>query len=220
MDNFSDSMQETEPGSIGPRKRSHSTSRNKAQSGKPDKPEKPSREHTSWGKELWDWARTLIVAVAIVLLFHFFVFNLSTVEGHSMEPTLYEKEWLFVNKYSYRFGSPHLGDVIILKDPSAGADKKEFLVKRIVGVPGDKIEIRSGQLYRNGELVVERFTDTAIEDIDYGPFVVENDRYFVMGDNRHARASRDSRSFGTVPASMIRGRADYILWPITKLNTL
>jgi len=216
MDNYSDSLQETEHASVGSRKRSQSTDMSK----KPVKPQKPSRETAGWIKEVWDWSRTLIVAVAIVLLFHFFVFNLSTVEGQSMEPTLYEKEWLFVNKYSYRFGSPKLGDVIILKDPTEGADKKEFLVKRIVGVPGDKIEIRSGQLYRNGELIIERFTDTAIEDIDYGPFVVEKDRYFVMGDNRHARASRDSRSFGTVPDTLIRGRADYILWPITKLNTL
>ncbi|GGD87598.1 signal peptidase I [Paenibacillus nasutitermitis] len=217
MDNYSDTLQEAEQASVGSRKRSKSSS---IDTGKPVKPQKPSREKSGWVKEVWDWSRTLIAAVAIVLLFHFFVFNLSTVEGQSMEPTLYEKEWLFVNKYSYRFGSPQLGDVIILKDPAEGSEKKEYLVKRIVGVPGDKIEIRTGQLYRNGELVVERFTDTVIEDIDYGPFVVEKDRYFVMGDNRHARASRDSRSFGTVPETMIRGRADYILWPITKLNSL
>ncbi|QYR21206.1 signal peptidase I [Paenibacillus sp. sptzw28] len=218
MDNHPDSLQGTEPASFEPRKRSHAAVKSSIR--KTGKPEKRTGKKSDWRKELWDWLRTLVIAVTVVLLLHFFVFNLSTVEGHSMEPTLYEKEWLFINKYSYRFESPERGDIIILEDPSEEHDQKEYLVKRVIGVPGDTIEIRGGQLYRNGELVVERYTDTEIEDLDYGPVKVGPDHYFVMGDNRHARASRDSRSFGTVPRDLIRGRADFILWPIANLNAL
>lgn len=225
MNPNTDSPQDAEvSSSIGPRKRSHAHAINPSSKQKPRKESKSGkldRNKPPWVSELWDWSRTLIIAVILVLLLHYFVFNLSTVKGQSMEPTLYEKEWLFINKYSYMFGgSPQRSDVVILKDPSEGVGKKEYLVKRIVGIPGDTIEIRQGQLYRNGELVVEPYTDTEIEDLDYGPIKLEGDRYFVMGDNRHARASKDSRIFGPVSLDMIRGRADYILWPIIKLNTL
>lgn len=171
-------------------------------------------------RELWDWGRTLLAAVVVVLLLHFFVFNLSTVEGQSMQPTLYDKEWLYVNLLSYRLGSPQIGDVVILKDPSNGPEKKDFLVKRIVGEPGDTMEVRSGRLYRNGQPVAESYTDTPIQDPDFGPEKVGAGYYFVMGDNRHASASRDSRYFGPVPRTLIQGKADFIIWPIAKWNKL
>jgi signal peptidase I len=222
MNPHSDSPHDAEPTTVGPRKRSHAQP-----AVKPSDKEKSNKRGRSdsnkppWVSELWDWSRTLIIALIMVLLLHFFVFNLSTVKGQSMEPTLYEKEWLFINKYTYTFGgSPERSDVVILKDPSEGTAKKEYLVKRVVGIPGDTIEIRQGQLYRNGELVIEPYTDTEIEGLDYGPIKLEAERYFVMGDNRHARASKDSRIFGPVSLDMIRGRADFILWPIIKLGSL
>ncbi|MGO4180581.1 signal peptidase I [Paenibacillus sp. TAF43_2] len=175
---------------------------------------------SNWLAELLDWSKTLVVAFAVVLLLHFFVFNLSKVEGHSMEPTLTEHEWLFVNKFVYLVGKPMVGDVVILKEPDMGEDEEKFLVKRIVGVSGDRIEIHNKQLYRNGELVDEPYTDSLIEDMSYGPEVISEGNYFVMGDNRHARASLDSRTFHAVPEELIRGRADYILWPYKKIRSL
>lgn len=174
-----------------------------------------------WVRETLDWLKTILAALGIVLILHFFVFNLSTVEGHSMEPTLEDQEWLFVNKIAYLFVSPKLGDVVVLKDPEAdGNGKASYLVKRIVGLPGDTIEVRNHELYRNGVHIVEPYTDTAIEGVDYGPYVVQEGTYFLMGDNRYAHASRDSRIFGSVPKSAFKGRADLILWPITKMNFL
>ncbi|MFS0726135.1 signal peptidase I [Paenibacillus sp. 1P07SE] len=173
-----------------------------------------------WIRELLDWGKTLAVALIVVLLLHVFVFNLSTVEGQSMEPTLVEKEWLFVNKFIYLIGKPVHEDVVILKDPDALPGVRDYLVKRIIGVPGDQIEIRGHQLYRNGELIIERYTNVHIDGPDMAPLTVAEGQYFVMGDNRHERASRDSRSFGTVPEEAIRGRADLILWPITRINNL
>ncbi|NBC73197.1 signal peptidase I [Paenibacillus sacheonensis] len=169
-----------------------------------------------WLIELRNWVSTLVIAVLVVLGLHYFVFSLSTVKGQSMQPTLYEKEWLFVNKVGYRLGSPEIGDVVILDESSFEEASKEYLVKRIVAGPGDRIEVRQGELYRNGELVVEPYTDVLIEDDDYGPVTVAADHYFVIGDNRHAGASRDSRVFQAVPRSAILGRADLVLWPITK----
>lgn len=188
-----------------------------------DNPSVPGRRRadrgpwlTGWKKELWDWSKALIVALIVVLLLRAFVFQLSTVRMHSMEPTLYEGEWLFVNKISYEFGEPKRGDVVILKDPSDGPGKKEYLVKRVVGIPGDKLEIRGGRLYLNGELTVERYTNSKIEDGDYGPTQVREGHYFVMGDNRHLNASKDSRSFNEVPQDMIKGKAEFIIWPIVR----
>lgn len=167
-----------------------------------------------------DWIKTVVIAVAIVLFLHYFVFHLSTVEGHSMEPTLQEKEWLYVNKFVYLFGTPDIGDVVVLKDPYEAESGKRLLVKRVVGKPGDRIEIARGQLYRNGELVSESYTDTIIEGEDYGPVVIGKGLYFVMGDNRHERASLDSRSFGPVQSDWITGRADFIVWPVKEMKTL
>ncbi|MBB3112619.1 signal peptidase I [Paenibacillus phyllosphaerae] len=214
MTNYPDSQQ-PEAGGLQRSRRSKS-----GRQPKEPRQKKESRELPRWAAELWDWGRTLVIALIVVVLLHFFVFNLSTVEGQSMEPTLYEDEWLFVNKISYFIGDPKLGDVIILKDPTGRDPKKEFLVKRIVGMPGDTIEVKSGELYRNGEHIIEAYTDTVIEDLDYGPYTIEAGKYFVMGDNRHARASLDSRAFGTVDRDLIQGRADFILWPITKLDAL
>jgi signal peptidase I len=169
-----------------------------------------------WRKELWDWTKALIVAVIIVLLLRAFVFQLSTVKSYSMEPTLLEHEWLFINKIALEFGSLSRGDVVILKDPDTGPDRKEFLVKRIIGLPGDTLEVRAGQLYINGELKVEPYTDVKIEDGDFGPTTVSSKHYFVMGDNRHQNASKDSRTFKEVPEEMFKGRADFIIWPISR----
>ncbi|NIK69567.1 MULTISPECIES: signal peptidase I [unclassified Paenibacillus] len=173
-----------------------------------------------WFKEALEWAKTITISFLIVMVLHLFVFNLSTVEGHSMEPTLRDREWLFVNKAAYLIGNPKLGDIVILEDPSAYGTEKDYLVKRVVGVAGDRIEIYNKQLYRNGEKVSEAYTDVEIEDLDFMPVIVPKGQYFVMGDNRHARASKDSRIFGTVPRSMIHGRADFILWPFKQVKVL
>ncbi|MBH5318941.1 signal peptidase I [Paenibacillus sp. GSMTC-2017] len=171
-------------------------------------------------KLLVDWLKTIVTALVIVLVLHYFVFNLSTVQGDSMKPTLEENEWLFVNKIVYLIGSPNVGEVIIMKDPNGVPGKEKFFVKRIVGMPGDRIEISGQKLYRNGNLVDEPYTDTLIEDMDYGPEVISDGHYFVLGDNRHAGASEDSRSFNAVPKKLIQGRADFILWPIGKIEAL
>ncbi|MHA6482658.1 signal peptidase I [Paenibacillus sp. strain BS8-2] len=171
-------------------------------------------------KNVKDWTKTLILSIGMIFILHYWVFQISLVEGQSMEPTLQENEWLFVNKFSYLLGEPGRGDVVVVQDPFGEGDKDRLLVKRIVGMPGDRIEISGQKLYINGELVDESYTDTPIHDINYGPVQIGELHYFVMGDNRHERASLDSRMFHAVPRERIVGRADAIVWPVKQLGLL
>lgn len=170
--------------------------------------------------ELWDILKTVVVAFVIMMVLNMFVFNLSMVKGESMEPTLEEGERLFVNKIGYYFSAPKYGDVVVLKDPSQGPDKKPLLVKRVVALPGDTVEIRERQLFINGEARHEVYTDTAIEDGDIEPVTLEDGQYYVLGDNRHEGRSKDSRQFGAVGKHLIVGHAEFIFWPITKIRGL
>lgn len=169
---------------------------------------------------LLDWLKTSVIAIGVALILHHFVFTLSTVQGHSMEPTLQEKQWVFVNKTVFWFDSPRAGDIVVLKEPKGGLGTVKYLVKRVIGEPGDQIEITGGKLYRNGLLLDEPYTDTLIEDSSYGPVIVEEGHFFVMGDNRHRMASLDSRTFQAVPQELITGRADCIVWPLQELDLL
>jgi len=174
----------------------------------------------SFAAEAWDWAKTLVIAFVIMMLLNLFVFNLSMVKGQSMQPTLHERERLFIDKIVYDFKTPSRGEIVVLHDPSNGPDKKEYLVKRVIGIPGDTVEVKNHKLYVNGELQAEPYTEVEIQDPDFGPIKLDKDHYFVMGDNRHARASKDSRSFGSVSAKAIVGRAEFIFWPISQIKGL
>lgn len=170
--------------------------------------------------EILDWGKSIMIALVIVLILNHFVFNLSTVEGQSMEPTLQEKEWLFINRAVYIFGHPQRGDIVILKDPHKYRGRNVYLVKRVVGIPGDEVEVRAGRLYVNGEEVEEPYVNGEIQDQDMPPMLVGEGEYFVLGDNRHRGASMDSRFFGTVSEQLIKGRADFVLWPLSKIGGL
>lgn len=170
--------------------------------------------------ELWEWTKSIGTALVIVLIIHFFIFNLSTVKGQSMEPTLIDGEWLFINKIGYTIGGPERGDIVILKDPNEQLGFREFLVKRIVGLAGDTIEVSNGKLYINSEEWNEPYTDVEIQDGNYGPVVVPAGEFFVMGDNRHQMASTDSRRFGSVPEKLIKGKAQFVMWPLSKIGGL
>ncbi|WP_248278266.1 signal peptidase I [Paenibacillus sp. SZ31] len=183
----------------------------------PPKPEQPGK---SWVAELWDWVKTIVVAFVIMMLLNLFVFNLSMVKGQSMQPTLVERDRLFVNKIVYHLGTPSRSDVIVLRDPSEGVEKKDFLVKRIVGLPGDTIEVRDHHLYVNGEQQAETYTDIEVQDPDFGPITLPPDHFFVMGDNRHEGKSKDSRVFGSITSDEIVGKAEFIFWPFSELKKL
>jgi len=167
--------------------------------------------------EIWDWLKTFIIAFACVYLINMFLFSPSHVNGSSMEPTLHDKQWLISNKLAFLVGSPQFGDIVVLENPVESLED-EFLVKRVIGVPGDKIEIKNQHLYRNDLLLVEPYTDKLIEgDYDTSVIVPEGE-YFVMGDNRGYMRSNDSRAFGTVKEDLITGKIFVIIWPFSDIK--
>lgn len=190
----------------------HYVSEDEGQGADSDKP--------GWQKELWEWVKSIGTALVIVLILNQFIFNLSTVEGHSMQPTLEDNEWLFINRAVYLFGEPKRGDIVILRDPHRNLGWNQYLVKRVIGVPGDAVEIRGGELYVNDQPLDEPYIDVQIEDGDMPLITLGDGEYFVMGDNRHWRSSLDSREFGPVPETLIKGRAEFVIWPLSRLGGL
>ncbi len=174
----------------------------------------------SHARELFRLVRTAVLALAVVALLQRFVFNLSIVEGQSMQPTLSEGDWLLVNKMAMSMSSPHHGDVMIIRDPQRPDGSSVYLVKRVIGLPGDVIEIRGGSLYLNGEKLEEAYAGGDRTEGVFPPLTVGKDKLFVMGDNRLPLASRDSRAFGLVDEDDVRGRAEFVLWPAGHIDKL
>ncbi len=157
-------------------------------------------------KEILSWIFWIFVSVLLAVVTVFCVGMKTSVIGSSMEPSLYNGQEIFLNRLVYKVASPRAGDVVVFL-PN-GNEKSHYYVKRVVGVPGDKLYIKSGMLYVNGEVVEEYFNDRIAE-----PGILENevtlgeDEYFVIGDN--CNSSEDSRSanVGTVRKSYIIGKA-------------
>jgi signal peptidase I len=169
--------------------------------------------------ELWDWGKSLLIALVVVVVTNQFIITQCKVIGHSMQPTLSEGERLLVNRFIYKLRKPHRGEVITLLDPDPTQPKPtKNLVKRIIAVAEDEVEVRGGLLYVNGVKLEERYTDTTIQDGDWGPFKISSGHVFVVGDNRHKNASRDSRIFGMVSTELIIGRVEIILWPLASIK--
>lgn len=168
-----------------------------------------------------EWLKTMVLALIILGILNSWVFNISTVKGQSMQPTLVQQERLFINKLIYKFHTPARGDIIILHDPILSASpSSKLLVKRVIAIGGDTIEIRNHRVYINQIKQQETYIDTDIGDEDHKPMIVPEGQYYVMGDNRHEGMSKDSRIFGTIALTQIVGRADFIIWPLSKWTFL
>lgn len=136
------------------------------------------------------------------------------VEGPSMQPTLKSGEWIIVNRLTYTFGAPHRGDVVVFLPPTNATT--DDLIKRIIGLPGETVEIHSGAVYVNGEQLEEPYIQgTTTHE---GRWVLTSDQLFVMGDNREL--SLDSRSFGPITLSIVVGKAWIIYWPPSEWGPL
>jgi signal peptidase I len=152
---------------------------------------------------------TILPAILIALLINVFIGQATRVEGQSMEPNLHTDQRLVVEKLSYRFHGPRRFDVVVLRLPSQG---EELLIKRVVGLPGETVEMRSGQVYINGEPLDEQFVSGDTRPGGQGSVTVPPLHVYVLGDNRNH--SNDSRSFGPVPIENIVGRAWLSYWPL------
>ncbi len=159
------------------------------------------------GGAIKETLETIIPAIVIALLINLFLAQATKVYGQSMEPNLHTNERLIVEKVSYKFHSPQRDDIVVIKVQSAS---KELLIKRIIGLPGETVEVKNGTVFINGQPLDEPYL--ARQTLGrYGPLQVPADYVFVMGDNRNA--SNDSRSFGPVAFDQIVGKAWVSYWP-------
>ena len=165
-------------------------------------------------EEIIAWLKTLASAAVYATLIVTFGFQVARVEGHSMAPTLADQDRLIVNKAAYRFGEPQIGDIVMLYYPLL--PEKSF-VKRVIAEEGDQVRIVDGKVYRNDTLMDDSFvpSDYRSHD-DWGPQVIPEGYYFVMGDHRNN--SSDSRHWGFVPKKYIIGRVQLRWWPLQHAN--
>lgn len=166
-----------------------------------------------------DYVETILICVIFVIFSRAFVFQQSKIPSGSMMDTLLVGDYIMVNRFVYAptsFDWEHAllpsralkrGDVVVFKFP----DEPEVdYIKRVIGLPGDVVEVKQWAVYVNGEPVDEPYLRETAGNYDFGPQIVEPDNYFVMGDNR--AHSEDSRRWGQVPRGLVKGRALLIWW--------
>ena len=162
------------------------------------------------GEELVAWLKTLASAAVYATLIVTFGFQVARVEGMSMAPTLQDQDRLIVNKLAYRIGDPKVGDIVMLYYPLK--PEKSF-VKRIIAEEGDQVRIVGGRVFRNDVPLDDSFVPQEYRSYDdWGPQVIPEGYYFVMGDHRNN--SSDSRHWGMVPKKYIIGKVQLRWWPV------
>lgn len=167
-------------------------------------------------RELRGWTRDLAVALGLALVIIIFLYQPVKVEGTSMNPLLSDQERIFINKFIYHFEPIDRGDVVVFWYP---LDRSKSFIKRIVGLPGETVEIRFGRVYVNGKELPDQFVPPSyLDGSTYGPIEITPDEYFVMGDHRDS--SNDSRVFGPVPRQYIYGKAVFAYWPVDHFGSL
>ena len=167
---------------------------------------------------LLHWARDLIFSVVLAVIVILFLYQPVKVEGTSMMPTLDDQERIFINKFVYRlhFGKIDRGDTVVFWFPG---DPTKSYIKRVIAVPGDRVEVNQGAVYVNGQALVETYVPEEYRDQSSMPErTVPQDEYFVLGD--HRSSSNDSRAWGMVPRRYIYGKAVFIYWPLDKMGVL
>ncbi len=177
------------------------------------------------GSFFLDFVEIVVIALAMFVVMYLFLFQPHEVKGSSMYPNFHDGEYLLTDKISYRLNSPKRGEVIIFKAPK---NEEYDYIKRIIGLPGDTVMVKSGRVYINGKVIFENYLpadfQTSAGDLwqEGKTVTIPANNYFVMGDNRDH--SSDSRDWGPVPKENIIGKAFFRYWPpkraglITQVN--
>jgi signal peptidase I len=173
-----------------------------------------------------DIIETVVIALSIFLILYLFIMQPHQVNGQSMDPTFHHAEYVMTDKLSYKFGTPQRGDVVVFRAPPAancpegsGCD----FIKRVIGLPGDTVEVRNNQLIINGIGLDETYLDDTVNTLP-GPFtnqgsvIVPPDNYFVVGDNREH--SSDSRAWGPVTFDHLVGKVFFRYWPLNRFGVI
>jgi len=162
------------------------------------------------------WLRDIGLSIGLAAVVIVFLYQPVKVEGTSMLPWLEDQERIFVNKFVYRFDEIHRGDVIVFRFP---LDPSKSYIKRVVGLPGDRVEITDGAVYVNGRLVEEPYLAPEFRDrSSHPPLEAPPGHVYVLGDHRNT--SNDSRIWGTVPLEYVTGKAVFAYWPLQRFGSL
>lgn len=161
--------------------------------------------------------KIIITAVVLAVVIRHFIFNTTMVIGQSMEPTLHERERMICLVFPNYFSDPKRGDIVIIDAPD---DSGKEYVKRVIGLPGDHIEIADGKVLVNGVALKENYTHPGVATGTYegNTWDIKDGEFFVMGDNRQEGMSIDSRYFGPVEKKHIRSRAALRYYPFSKFT--
>lgn len=165
----------------------------------------------------WEMVRVAIISLVIILPVRYFLIQPFYVKGASMEPNFYDHEYLIIDEISYRFNEPKRGDIVVFKYPK---DPKQYFIKRVIGLPGEKVRIENSAIFVNGTRLNEAYLPDTIETVlplrGYGDVTLAGDEYFLLGDNRSQ--SLDSRIFGPVKREFIIGRTWIRGWPFNRVT--
>ena len=178
-------------------------------------PAEPTKAHKARNTVL-EWALVIVVAIGAALLVKGFLLQQFQVSGHSMDTTLHDHDRVLVNKLSYRLHDPNRGDVVVLATASTAGERD--LIKRVIGLPGETVDIKNCHVYIDDQELIEPYLDPTIAPCTDPqnwsfPYVVPEDHVFVLGDNRPG--SKDSREIGPIAYDDLLGRAFVIIWPVS-----
>lgn len=163
---------------------------------------------------IWEVAKVVAISLAIIIPVRYFLIQPFYVKGASMEPNFHNYEYLIIDEISYRFDSPARGDVVVLRNPRQDS---QFFIKRVIGLPGEVVEIKERGVYVNGEKLDESaYLADDVETFGNQEVQLHDNQYFVMGDNRNE--SLDSRIFGPISPDRIVGRAWLRAWPFNRFD--
>lgn len=157
--------------------------------------------------------QVVIVALAIIIPVRYFFIKPFYVKGASMEPTFHDHEYLVIDEISYRFHDPVRGDIIVFRYPR---DPKQYFIKRIIGLPGETVQVTGNKIFINGQPIDEGYLSKDTETKGEMVMTLQPDEFFVMGDNRSF--SLDSRSFGPLPRKYVVGKTWIRGWPFDKIT--
>ncbi|MEI6627124.1 MAG: signal peptidase I [bacterium] len=173
----------------------------------------------------WEMLKVVVISLAIIFPVRYYIIQPFYVKGASMEPNFRDKEYLIVDEISYYIGEPKRGDVIVFHYPN---DPKQFFIKRVIGLPGERIKVENGQIFISSDQKAESFklldeknylsdgVKTSLPPKGYSDTTLKEDQYFVLGDNRGA--SLDSRFFGPVDKKYIIGRTWLRGFPVDRFK--
>jgi len=165
---------------------------------------------------IWEILKIVIIALVIVIPIRYFLFQPFIVNGQSMEPNFENSNYLIVDELSFRFRDPQRGEVVVFRYPK---NISQRFIKRIIGLPGDKIEVKAGSIMVNDQVLDEsKYLPSGVQTPGNIQTSLNENEYFVLGDNRIS--SFDSRQWGLLPRKNIIGRVLIRAWPITTLTKI